>query len=98
MLIHNIRELGVRMRDRRLELGLTQAELARRIGVTRFWVIQVERGSTGAEIGRVFKALAVLGLELDVRPVDAPAARSSEADAWTPNLAQILERARGLRR
>ena len=97
MLIHNVRELGARLRDQRLELGLTQAELAKRIGVTRFWVIQVERGSAGAQIGLLLKALSTLGLELDVRAVNAPAARSAEVDAWTPNLAQIIERARGTR-
>lgn len=60
MLINNVRELGTRMRDQRLELGLSQAAFAKRVGVSRSWVVQVERGNAGAEIGLVPKALAAL--------------------------------------
>jgi HTH-type transcriptional regulator / antitoxin HipB len=96
MLVHNTRELGLRLRDRRLELRLTQVALAERIGVARSWVIRVERGNAGAEIGLVLKALAALGLDLDVRAANAPAAPLDDgSDSWTPNLANILERARG---
>ena len=93
MLIHNARELGLRMRDQRLELGLSQAALAKRVGVSRSWVIQAERGNAGAEIGLVLRALAALGLELDVR---APQAASSPpASGEVIDLTAILTRARG---
>jgi HTH-type transcriptional regulator/antitoxin HipB len=96
MLVDNARELGLRMKDQRLELGLSQAALAKRVGVSRSWVVQVERGNAGAEIGLVLKALAALGLDLDVRAANAPAAPlDDDGDSWTPNLADILERARG---
>jgi transcriptional regulator with XRE-family HTH domain len=96
MLVNNARELGTRMRDQRLELGLSQAALAKRVGVSRSWVVQVERGNAGAEIGLVLKAFAALGLDLDVRAANAPAAPLDDGgDSWTPNLANILERARG---
>lgn len=92
MLVHNARDMGLRMRDQRLELGFSQTALARRVGVSRSWVIQVERGNAGAEIGLVFKALAALGLELDVR---APQAAVS-MDAGDPiDLRDVLDRARG---
>jgi HTH-type transcriptional regulator/antitoxin HipB len=99
MLVHNARELGLRMRDQRLELGLSQAALAKRIGVGRDWVIRVERGNRGAEIGLVLKALDALGLDLDVRT--AAASRAPLADGgepWVPDLAEILDRARRARR
>lgn len=96
MLVNNARELGIRMRDQRLELGLSQAALAKRVGVSRSWVVQVERGNAGAEIGLVLKAFAALGLDLDVRGANAPAAPLDDSgDSGTPNLADILERARG---
>jgi transcriptional regulator with XRE-family HTH domain len=60
------RELGLRVRDRRLELGWSQAELARRVGMTRQWVIAFEKGSAGAALGTVLRTLSELGLVLDV--------------------------------
>lgn len=92
MLIHNVRELGLRMRDRRHELGLTQAALAKRVGVSRFWVMQMERGNSGAEIGLVSRALQALGLTLEVGIAEA-AVPASELP-WSPDLAAILDRAR----
>ena len=92
MLIHNARDLGLRMRDQRLELGLSQAALAKRVGVSRSWVIQMERGNAGAEIGLIFKALAALGLELDVR---APQAVVPMDSGDLIDLSDILNRARG---
>ena len=95
MLVHNARDLGTRMRDQRLELGLSQAVLAQRIGVARSWVIRVERGTGGAEIGTVLKALEVLGLDLDVRAAGTPAAPLADGgESWAPDLADILNRAR----
>lgn len=95
MLINNVRDLGIRMRDQRLELGLSQAALAKRVGVSRSWVIQAERGNAGAEIGLVLKAFAALGLDLDVRTANTPAVPLQDGrEGWTPDLADILERAR----
>ncbi|HEY0017892.1 MAG TPA: helix-turn-helix domain-containing protein [Longimicrobium sp.] len=99
MLIRNARELGLRMRDQRLELGLSQAALAARIGVSRSWVIQAERGNSGAEIGLVLKAFVALGLAFDVRDAASPASPRIEDDGefWVPDLGQIVENARRTR-
>jgi HTH-type transcriptional regulator/antitoxin HipB len=88
----------MRMRDRRLELGLSQAVLADQVGVARSWVIRVERGSAGAEMGLVFKALRALRLDLDVR-VESTAVPSADhnGEPWTPALSDILDRARRAR-
>ena len=96
MLINSARELGVRLRDQRLELGLSQAALAKRIGVSRSWVVQSERGNAGAEIGLVLKAFSALGLDLDVRAAAVPAVPLDDGgELWVPDLAEILDRARG---
>jgi HTH-type transcriptional regulator/antitoxin HipB len=99
MLIRNARELGLRMRDQRLELGLSQAALATRIGVSRSWIIQIEGGNSGAEIGLVLKAFAALGLAFDVRETASPASPQAvdEGDFWVPDLGQIVNNARGTR-
>ena len=44
--------------------GWTQSDLARRIGLSRQWVVAVEKGRRGAEIGLVLGALNLLGVPL----------------------------------
>ena len=72
-------DIGALLRDRRKALGLDQADLADRIGVSRLWVNQVERGKPGASLGLVLRALAAVGVNLTAasdhpatEPVDAP--------------------------
>lgn len=76
-------DIGALIKDRRKALGLDQSDLADRIGVSRLWVNQIERGKPGAGIGLVLRALAALGVELTaasggdrngqrLAPVDVP--------------------------
>ncbi len=57
-------DIGALIKDRRRALGLDQADLADRIGVSRLWVNQVERGKPGASLGLILRALAAVGVEL----------------------------------
>lgn len=66
MTIRTPRDLGLIIRDRRHTKGLGQQELARRIGVRRQWVINMEKGKPTAEVGLILKALLTLGLAVDV--------------------------------
>ena len=65
MAIRTPADLGAVIRERRKRLGLDQAELARRIGVSRQWVVGIERGRARAELGLVLHALNALGLQLN---------------------------------
>ena len=67
MKIRTVSDLGLILRERRRELGLTQAELAGRIGASRQWIIRVEQGNPRSDVGLVLKAIAALRLALDVR-------------------------------
>jgi DNA-binding XRE family transcriptional regulator len=58
-------DLGAVIRDRRRELNLDQATLAKRIGVSRQWVIEIERGHPRAEFGLALRAVDALKLRLD---------------------------------
>lgn len=58
-------DLGAVIRDRRKQLKLDQAVFAKRIGVSRYWVIQVEQGHARAELGLVLRALDALNIQLD---------------------------------
>ncbi|MEO5663740.1 MAG: helix-turn-helix domain-containing protein [Nocardioides sp.] len=61
-----MRDLGALARSSRRAQGLTQAELAVRLGVGREWVVRLERGHPRLEAQKVLDALIVLGLTLDV--------------------------------
>ncbi len=69
MRIHTITDLAGLIRTRRKALGMTQAELAEQIGVSRYWVLEIERGGRGAEIGLVWRALTALRIEIEMRPL-----------------------------
>jgi HTH-type transcriptional regulator/antitoxin HipB len=65
MLIKTSNDIGGLIRDRRSGLGWTQEELARRVGVSRLWVVQLEKGKPTAQIGLALRALKELGVTLD---------------------------------
>ena len=65
MLIRTSSDLGAVIRDRRKRLKLDQSSFAKRIGVSRQWVIEVEHGHARAELGLVLRALDALGIRLD---------------------------------
>lgn len=64
MTIRSIRDAAAAVRGRRRELRLSQAELARRAGVSRKWVYEFEAGKSSAELGLLLRVLHELGLEL----------------------------------
>jgi HTH-type transcriptional regulator/antitoxin HipB len=65
MFIRTPADLGAVIRDRRKQLGLDQSTFAKRIGVSRQWVIGVERGHARAAMGLVLRAIDALGVRLD---------------------------------
>jgi HTH-type transcriptional regulator/antitoxin HipB len=78
MLLRSPTDLGAAIKDRRRRLGLNQAQLAARIGTSRQWVIDIEKGRKGTEIGLVFRALNVLGLALQI--ADNPPRKGGKPD------------------
>ena len=64
MFIRTPQDIGALLRETRKKAGLGQAELARRIGVSRQWVVEVERGKPRAEMGLILRALNTLGSPL----------------------------------
>lgn len=81
MIVRTPSDLGALIRDRRKQLMLRQQELAERIGVSRQWLIDVEKGKPRAEIGLLLRALDVLGVALGTvsDPVSASAAKARSA-------------------
>lgn len=66
-------DFAVLMRSRRRELKLSQAQLAEQIGVSRQWVIDIEKGKPRAELALVLSVLEALGIQLQTKmsPVKA---------------------------
>lgn len=72
MIVRDPTALGAAIRDRRRRLGLDQGELARKVGVSRQWIVAVEQGKPRAAMSLVLRALAALGLALTIEPRSAP--------------------------
>jgi HTH-type transcriptional regulator/antitoxin HipB len=94
MLLRTPRDIGAIIRQRRRELGLDQATLARNVGVSRQWIIEVEAGKPGAELGLVLRALDALGVRLvDERSLGRPRARRRPVEP-APDIDAIVSAAR----
>ena len=65
MRIVNARDVGALIRDRREALSWSQETLAHRSGVSKRWVVAVESGKPGAQIGLVLRVLSTLDIVLD---------------------------------
>jgi HTH-type transcriptional regulator/antitoxin HipB len=59
-------EFGLVIREKRRQRELSQAELARKVGVSRQWIVGVERGKSRSELGLVLQTLNVLDISLSV--------------------------------
>jgi HTH-type transcriptional regulator/antitoxin HipB len=65
MLTRTAADLGAVIRDRRKRLKLDQSTLAKQVGVSRQWIIEVEHGHPRAELGLILRVLDALGIKLD---------------------------------
>ena len=90
VLVRSIGEAAAHVRGRRLQLRLSQDQLAQRAGVSRKWVYEFEAGKPHAELGHLLRVLDALDLQLDVLPRSASSASADGA----ANLDAILERHR----
>ena len=86
-------DLAQSARDRRRQLGLSQGSLAKKVGVSRQWIVALEQAKPTAEVGLVLKALSALGLRIDVRAPDQDA--TPYAEALQAAAAQVLGRSGG---
>lgn len=101
MRIRTPADLGALIRDRRLKLRLDQKSLAAKVGVSRQWIVEAEKGKLRAEIGLLLRTLNVLGITLDVvnenprQPHDR--SHTHSVDAYV-NIDSIVDSARRKRK
>jgi len=76
--MRNITEVGGLIQQRRTDLGLTQAQVAARSGVSRDWIISIEKGRRlTVDFERLMRTLDVLGLAVEISVTEG---RQSDAD------------------
>ncbi|HUY42340.1 MAG TPA: helix-turn-helix domain-containing protein [Acidimicrobiales bacterium] len=66
MKINSALDLAATVRGRRHDLGLSQADLAERAGVSRVWIATVEAGKRSVNFGLVLRLLGSLDLTMDI--------------------------------
>ncbi len=92
MLVRTPVEIGLVIRERRRALKLNQDALARKAGVGRQWIVEIEGGKPRAEVGLVFRTPSAPGLDLNIKPAE-PFHPSSD-DVAPVDLITIIEIAR----
>lgn len=79
--IRTAQDLGIAIRDRRKALGIDQATLAGRVGVSRKWIIDIEKGKPRASVELVLRTLDILGFQFVTRSEEHHKPGSSDLDA-----------------
>lgn len=87
MTIRSIHDLAATIRGRRTDLGMSQAELAKRTGVSRKWIYEFEAGKPTAEFGLLLRVLDALGLGIELTPSN----RTADAAAATVDLDAVID-------
>ena len=68
--IYNASTLGAALRHYRREAGLSQAELAERAGITRQYLLELERGKETEQVRRLLRVLRQLGVRMTLDKAD----------------------------
>lgn len=92
-------DIGRAIRARRTKLGLDQGSLARLVGVSRQWIVEIEHGKPRAEVGLLLRTLSALGLALTLKTELKTEKESATApEVYAPGLVDLdalIRRARG---
>lgn len=90
MRIRTVTDLGAFIRERRTTLGMDQAALAKKAGTSRKWLVEVERGKPGAEIGLILRTLKSLEISIGVE-ADAPVETLSQGKVKASDINSVLD-------
>ena len=90
MRIRTATDLGAFIRERRTRLGMDQIELAKKAGTSRKWLVEVEQGKPGAEIGLILRTLKSLEISIDLE-ADSSVETPPSGTAKTPDINSVLD-------
>jgi transcriptional regulator with XRE-family HTH domain len=83
-----VRRVGRELRIARVTLGLSQVELARRVGIPQSSISEIERGALAANLARHSRLAAAVGMQLSVRLY--PNGQIGLRDSGQLSIAQLL--------
>ena len=83
-----MRDVAAAVRGRRKDLGLTQAELAARVGVSRAWINAVEAAKPSVEFDLLLRLFDHLGLRVDLA---TPGDRGDASKGGSVDLDSLLD-------
>ena len=90
MRIRTATDLGAFIRERRTRLGMDQISLAKKAGTSRKWLVEVEQGKPGAEIGLILRTLKSLEISIDLE-ADSSVATPPAGKAKAPDINSVLD-------
>ena len=90
MMLRTPLDIGSAIRDQRRRLGLGQDELAARVGVSRKWIIDIEKGKFRAAIGLLLRTVEALGLRLSIDGDGTPVPRKRVKPVPTVDIDRVL--------
>ena len=80
MRLKTTKDVGHLVRDYRTRQGLTQVQLADKVGVSRKWIIDLEAGKRAIELSLVLRTFSALDLQLEARECIPSAAEDTDID------------------
>ena len=95
MFIRTPRDLGAAIRDHRRRRGWSQRELAEKVGASRQWVNEVEKGKARTEVGLVLRTLDALDVALWMDRDDRAHDEDDSLDIGEIDIDDIVDGARG---
>jgi HTH-type transcriptional regulator/antitoxin HipB len=90
MRIRTATDLGAIIRERRTKLRMDQSALAKKAGTSRKWLVEVEQGKPGAEIGLILRTLKSLEISIDVE-ADSSVGTPSQSKTKAPDINSVLD-------
>ncbi|MGE0229775.1 MAG: type II toxin-antitoxin system Y4mF family antitoxin [Dehalococcoidia bacterium] len=94
MRLRTAMDIGAAIRQKRKTLGLDQGSVSERVGVSRQWVVDIEKGKPRAALRLVLRTLEVLGIELWTEESEPASVRGALPGAGI-DLGRVLEAHRG---
>ena len=90
MRIRTATDLGAFIRERRTKLGMDQIALAKKAGTSRKWLVEVEQGKPGAEIGLILRTLKSLEISINLA-ADTLVATPTPGKEKAPDIDSVLD-------
>ena len=90
MRIRTATDLGAFIRERRTRLGMDQIALAKKAGTSRKWLVEVEQGKPGAEIGLILRTLKSLEISINLA-ADTLVATPTPGKKKAPDIDSVLD-------